>query len=159
MKPASFIVSIMLALAAAACAAAPRAAAPALQPATASYNDTFGAFSPDGGRIVFTSDRSGDLQIMLPMSTALDCAIDRLARSRRPSGFLADGELIAFQSPRDGGDVQIYLMRRDGTGQRRLVPTTGFCGVPVWSPSGRRLAFQCSPDLVRFGTVQCCGSW
>jgi dipeptidyl aminopeptidase/acylaminoacyl peptidase len=45
-----------------------------------------------------------------------------------------DGRLIAYV--RDG---QIWLMRPDGSEQRRLTTTVG--GRPIWSPDGRRLVF------------------
>jgi TolB protein len=61
--------------------------------------------------------------------------------------FLPDGRIV-FQSPRDyeaANEVDLYVMRADGSEQRRIVTTPGFDGVPVPNRAGSRLAFQRSP--------------
>ena len=50
--------------------------------------------------------------------------------------------MIAFQSPREGGPPQIYVMHADGTEQKRLTNLRGFAGVPDWSPDCKRILFQ-----------------
>jgi YVTN family beta-propeller protein len=40
-------------------------------------------------------------------------------------------------------------MDADGGRQRPLTNNIGFCGVPVWSPDGSRIAYQCTEDLQR----------
>jgi Tol biopolymer transport system component len=50
-----------------------------------------------------------------------------------------DGELVAFDSDRDG-ERGVYIASRDGTGVRR-VSGEGYAAVPSWSPEGGRLAF------------------
>jgi len=52
-----------------------------------------------------------------------------------------DGRRIAFTSTRDG-DPEIYVMRADGTGARRLTTTPGRDAHPSWSPDGRSILFQ-----------------
>lgn len=47
---------------------------------------------------------------------------------------------LAFVSSRDGS-IQIYTIRADGTGLRRLTGGPGLSEIPVWSPDGRRIAF------------------
>jgi dipeptidyl aminopeptidase/acylaminoacyl peptidase len=46
---------------------------------------------------------------------------------------------IAFVSDRDG-NLEIYVMNADGSGQRRLTRDPGVDGSPTWSPDGRRIA-------------------
>jgi TolB protein len=48
---------------------------------------------------------------------------------------------MAFVDARDG-DFEISLMNRDGGGQRRLTRNTVRDHYPVWSPNGRRIAFE-----------------
>jgi Tol biopolymer transport system component len=63
-----------------------------------------------------------------------------------------NGKLIALSSSRDDATrfPDIYVMRADGTGLRRVTngqsdcPSSDPCGhgMPTWSPNGERLAFQ-----------------
>ena len=123
--------------------------------AAARYNDMFGAWSPDGSMIAFTSDRSGDPEIYVSNSDG--SGLNRLTysegRDAHPS-WSSDGRSLLFQSPRDGGDVRIFSMKADGNEQRSLTATKGFCGVPSWSREGRRIAFQCSASVDGFGTPE-----
>ena len=48
---------------------------------------------------------------------------------------------IAFTSDRDG-NLEIYVMKPDGSGQTRLTNNDAFDGKPTWSPDGRRIAFH-----------------
>jgi Tol biopolymer transport system component len=44
-------------------------------------------------------------------------------------------------SRRDDGNLEIYVMNADGSGQRRLTRNTVRDSNTVWSPDGRRIAF------------------
>jgi TolB protein len=48
-----------------------------------------------------------------------------------------DGSWIAF-SPNRGHSAGIFVIRADGTGERRLTQTGGW---PVWWPDGRRIGY------------------
>ena len=56
---------------------------------------------------------------------------------RQPS---PDGKRVAFDSDR-GGSRAVYVVDRDGQNLRR-VSGVGFAQRPIWSPDGRRLAFE-----------------
>jgi TolB protein len=74
-----------------------------------------------------------------------DLTLD-LAQDGQPA-WAPDGRTIAFVSTRDG-NAEIYVMRADGTGRRRLTRSPASNDTaPVWSPDGRTIAFMCT-----FGT-------
>jgi Tol biopolymer transport system component len=63
-----------------------------------------------------------------------------------------NGRRIVFNSSYEGqGAVEIYTVRPDGSGLRRVrnEPKDGFSFAPVWSPNGRRIAFVHATDTQR----------
>ena len=120
----------------------------------------FAAVSPDGSRIAYAStgddplgrwalflmnaDGSGNEQLT-PFS-------DEIAGSWSP-----DGAWIAFASGRHGGsggmafddggqssagNFEIYMIRADGSEERRLTDDPGQDLYPAWSPDGEHIAFS-----------------
>lgn len=99
------------------------------------------AWSPDGSRIVFSSERDGNRDIYV--SDADGAAPIRITNTAgiddRPA-WAPDGSRIAFVSNRDG-NAEIYLMNVDGTNQTRLTDSPSEDTDPAWSPDSRRIAF------------------
>jgi hypothetical protein len=57
-----------------------------------------------------------------------------------------DGSKIVFQSTRDGGDYEIYVMDANGANQTRLTSEAGIDALGDWSPDGSKLLFYSERD-------------
>ncbi len=82
--------------------------------------DVFSAWSPDGTKIAFTSDRDGNFEIYVMNADGRNPT--RLTSDPATDNFPAwspDGTKIAFDSRRDG-NFEIYVMNADGTNPTRL---------------------------------------
>jgi Tol biopolymer transport system component len=111
-------------------------------------SDTEPAFSPNGRKIAFVSDRvnpggSTDIYVMKarpegkknrPRNLTHNTAYDD-----EPS-FSPDGTKIVFTSDRDGND-NIYVMNSDGTGVTRLTDDLAFDSGANFSPDGTKIVF------------------
>jgi TolB protein len=97
-------------------------------------------FSPDGGSIVFALARNGDSDIFeYELATGKTVQLTDTTGTDTSPAYAPDGLTIAFESDRSG-EQQVYLMRRNGSDQRRI--TFGDAhGSPVWNPRGDALAF------------------
>jgi len=63
--------------------------------------------------------------------------VTRDQRDTAPAGY---GGRIVFMSNRDG-NWEIYIIREDGTGLKRLTNNASDDGLPTWSPDGKTIAF------------------
>jgi Tol biopolymer transport system component len=103
------------------------------------------AWSPDGSRVAFQSDRDGNPEIYIVDLGDSDWT--RLTWNdgddMRPS-WSPDGSELAFNSNRDG-NWEIYLVHADGSNLRRLTESSANELFPAWSPDGALIAFRSGP--------------
>ncbi len=101
--------------------------------------------SPDGKRIVFSSDRSGSWELWTCDSEGLNAV--QLTSFGGPQGgsprWSPDGRQIAFDS-RPEGEAKIFVIGADG-GSPRFV-AKGF--IPTWSRDGRWIYFTSDGDNI-----------
>src|SRR5260370_34570179 len=114
------------------------------QQAARASNNLFPRWSPDGARIVFTSERDGDPEIYVMRADGSHAVRLTYAPGRDAHPFFShDGRRIVFQSPRaNGEDTNIDLMDAHGSHGLELTHLKDFAGVPVFSPDERTIAFQ-----------------
>jgi dipeptidyl aminopeptidase/acylaminoacyl peptidase len=109
--------------------------------------DRDAAWSPDGRRIAFMSERDGNPEIYVmtatpgsvPTRLTFDPAVDV------DPTFSPDGRRLAFTSTRDG-NPEIYVMAVDGSAQTRVTFDPAADQQADWSPDGTRIAFESTRD-------------
>jgi Tol biopolymer transport system component len=99
-------------------------------------------YSPDGRKIAFQSNRSGEMGVWTCDADGLNCV--QLTSFGNSQGgaprWAPDSQWIAFDS-RVEGRSQIYVMRADGGGQRRMTNDPADDITPSWSHDGRWIYF------------------
>jgi Tol biopolymer transport system component/DNA-binding winged helix-turn-helix (wHTH) protein len=112
-----------------------------------SRGDESPRFSPDGSRLVYTSNRNGFTELWLSTS---DCSrnvpltnfTDGEVGSPRWS---PDGSAIVFDRG-EGGRSNIYRIQVDGTGLQKLTANSFDDMMPSWSPDGKLIYFTSTRD-------------
>src|SRR5262245_47932736 len=120
------------------------------------YDDQ-AAFSPDGRQLVFVTTRAAgtaDLWTMDLQTRRAKALTSGAGGDFRPA-WSPDGRWIAFSSDRDSAMpfahgrwehlqlADLYIVRSDGSGLKRLTPHGGFCGSPKWTADSQRLVAYC----------------
>lgn len=128
--------------------------------------DAEGTVSPEGDKIVFTSTRDGDLEIYTMNIDGSDQT--RLTFEKGYDGgpfFSPDGEWIVYRAghptvPEDiatyddliardlvmPDDLEIWIMRADGSEKQQLTSYGGANWAPFFHPSGERIIFASDMD-------------
>jgi Tol biopolymer transport system component len=115
------------------------------------------AFSPDGRRLLFQSNRGGADAIYV--MTLASCAVTRVTGGNSPD-WSPDGKRIVFEHTMRYFAERIFVARADGSHPRQVTrgPTKGPAQhddfFPAWSPRGDRIAFDRETDDERTGVEQ-----
>lgn len=99
------------------------------------------AWSPDGKKIAFVSDRDNDLEIyLMNPDGSQQTNLTRNPGFDQSITWSPDGRKIAFVSDRDRNS-EIYVMNADGSEAINLTHNLLNDQAPDWSPDGRKIAF------------------
>ena len=96
----------------------------------------------NGSRIAFEGDRFGGWGL-----GAMNADGSGIVSLNSPPGaadvsWSPNGQLVAFEAdPHGDGDLEIFIMRADGTNVRQLTDSDGWDFWPDWFPDGSRIAF------------------
>ncbi len=102
-------------------------------------NNGFPSWSPDGARLVFKRGRQ---------LVSMDVATRKIVPLTDGSSYdnfpqwSPKGDAIMFTSDRDGGDFELYTIRPDGTGLRRLTHVPGNDAHSAWCAGGEWIVFS-----------------
>ena len=101
------------------------------------------AYSPDGAKLVFVSNRSGESEIWISDADGNNAmALTSLGGAMPGSPrWSPDGRKIAFDS-RHEGFAAVYVIDVDGGTPRRVTESGSNCMMPGWSKDGRWIYFS-----------------
>ena len=121
--------------------------------------DFFPAWSPDGSRLAFISNRDGNTEIYLvnPDGSGLTNLTRDPADDFGPA-WSPDSRRLAFHRSQANGNADVYVVNvadalqgADGSGLTNLTNSPANDFSPAWSPNGARLAFASGAGLTNPG--------
>jgi TolB protein len=99
-------------------------------------------FSPDGQRLVMSINEGAATNLI-----ELDLRSKQMRRFTQDQGistgpcYAPDGRALCFESDREGGGTQVYVMSLANGAIQRISRGGGRYSTPVWSPRGDYIAF------------------
>jgi Tol biopolymer transport system component len=106
---------------------------------TPGQDDCNPVWSPDGSKVLFTSDRSGtpELWVMDATGNGVRQLTTGQSAGNEPPDWSPDGRRIAYIQA-DG----VWIMDADGHNPRRLTQAPGTDYAPAWSPQGNEIVYR-----------------
>jgi Tol biopolymer transport system component len=99
------------------------------------------AFPGFNGKIAFQSNRDvagGEIYTITPGGTATRITV---SNSSSDPAYSPDGSRIAFISSEGQSGYQVFVMNADGSGRRRVTPSSTAKSQPTWSHDGTQIAY------------------
>ncbi|ETW96432.1 MAG: hypothetical protein ETSY1_26650 [Candidatus Entotheonella factor] len=105
--------------------------------------DVSPSFAPDSERLVFTSSRSGSSQIYLTdVNGRPPKRLTQEGKYNAAPVWSPQGNWIAFIGRSPEQTLELYIIRDDGTGLRRVtIGGSTIEDAPTWSPDGRTILY------------------
>jgi Tol biopolymer transport system component len=114
------------------------------------FVDTDPAWSPDGTKIAFSSDRGGGMDVWVrDLKAGRDQRISRLPNADMAAAWSPDGKSIAFVSNADFEQGEVYVVPAEGGEPQRVQDRKFGVGYPSWSPDSR---FLITPSFKPYST-------
>jgi TolB protein len=104
-------------------------------------------FAPQGGTIVFASNRAGSFDLFLAILTRRELyqLTSGVGNVFSPD-FSPEGQKILFANRAAEGPTAIWTINRDGTNAKLLYAGPNTIVAAAWSPDGRQIAFAMAVD-------------
>jgi Tol biopolymer transport system component len=121
-----------------------RAEGPAVKAFDSSKSEFSPAFSPDGARVSFESDRSGASEIYVCLSDGSNCSAVTSADGLQVGSptWSPDGKWLAYDAATAGTHSEIDVISSSGGKPRALVQGFGPVVLPCWSADGQWIYFN-----------------
>ena len=113
--------------------------------AYSTHNEWNPQYSPDGGRVAFESNRTGESAIWVSAADGSGL-MEIFSRAGKHSGtprWAPDGRRLAFDSSA-AGNFDVYMIEVGSVQPQRLTTHAADDAVPSWSPDGRWVYFSSS---------------
>lgn len=113
-----------------------------VSPINGSFNNVAPAWSPDGTRLVYASNRgTWDIYTVVLATGEISVVVESPRRELAPV-WSPDGSRIAFERQIDDGSSDIFIVNLDGSGEINVTNSLESERNPTWSPDGTKIAFE-----------------